>query len=121
VSYCRWSSDCHQSDVYVYEDVKGGWTTHVAGRRRVPIKPVPKPPEESLHAFDFVGYWAECSAWVEDESAWRWEDVPAHADETFNDDTPDECADRLEQLRSDGLIVPQYAIDSLRSEAKETP
>lgn len=26
MSYCRWSDD---SDVYVYEDCRGGWTTHV--------------------------------------------------------------------------------------------
>jgi hypothetical protein len=39
MSYCRWSSDFGECDVYVYEDVNGGWTTHVAGRRlkhRVP-------------------------------------------------------------------------------------
>jgi hypothetical protein len=34
MSYCRWSSDHFDCDVYVYEDVSGGWTTHVAGRRR---------------------------------------------------------------------------------------
>lgn len=29
MAYCRWSTpDC---DVYVYEDVMGGWTTHVKG------------------------------------------------------------------------------------------
>jgi hypothetical protein len=34
MSYCRWSSDHFECDVYVYEDCSGGWTTHVAGRRR---------------------------------------------------------------------------------------
>lgn len=34
MSYCRWSSDHFECDVYVYEDVSGGWTTHVAGRRQ---------------------------------------------------------------------------------------
>lgn len=33
MSYCRWGSDFGRCDVYVYEDVGGGWTTHVAGRR----------------------------------------------------------------------------------------
>lgn len=39
VSYCRWSSDFGECDVYVYANVSGAWTTHVAGRRlkhRVP-------------------------------------------------------------------------------------
>ena len=34
MSYCRWSSDRWQSDVYCYSDVIGGYTTHVARSRR---------------------------------------------------------------------------------------
>lgn len=33
MSYCRWSSDHFECDVYVYANVSGAWTTHVAGRR----------------------------------------------------------------------------------------
>jgi hypothetical protein len=33
MSYCRWSSDFGECDVYVYANVSGMWTTHVAGRR----------------------------------------------------------------------------------------
>lgn len=40
MSYCRWSSMNWMCDVYVYEDVDGGWATHVAGRRRA-IPPIP--------------------------------------------------------------------------------
>jgi hypothetical protein len=39
MSYCRWSSEHFECDVYVYANVSGAWTTHVAGRRlkhRVP-------------------------------------------------------------------------------------
>jgi hypothetical protein len=118
MSYCRWSSDCHQSDVYVYADVQGGWTTHVAGRRRVPVKPVPAPPDNT-YPDAVIEYWMECSRWVDDWTAWEWAPVPAHAGESFNDDTPGGCADRLEQLRAAGVNVPQYAIDRLREEAKE--
>ena len=35
---------------------------------------------------------------------------------SFFDDSAAQCADRLELLRQEGLRVPQYAIDSLRSE-----
>lgn len=31
MSYCRWSTDDGRSDVYVYHDIRGGWTTHVRG------------------------------------------------------------------------------------------
>lgn len=44
MSYCRWStdlSDNKQSDLYVYEDVMGGYTIHVASRRRVINTPIP--------------------------------------------------------------------------------
>jgi hypothetical protein len=40
MSYCRWSSNDFQCDVYVYEDVAGGWTTHVACNRVVYSEPL---------------------------------------------------------------------------------
>lgn len=40
MSYCRWSSMNWRCDVYVYEDVNGGWTTHIA-RNRVIFPPPP--------------------------------------------------------------------------------
>lgn len=33
--------------------------------------------------------------------------------------TASECADFLEAKRKDGLVVPQYAIDELREEARD--
>jgi hypothetical protein len=41
----------------------------------------------------------------------------AHDGQTFDDPTPEACADRLEQLRAAGYVVPQSAIDRLREEA----
>lgn len=34
MSYCRWSSDGAQCDVYAYKSVHGGYRAHVAKRRR---------------------------------------------------------------------------------------
>lgn len=122
MSYCRWSSDCHQCDVYVYADVDGGWTTHVAGRKRRPLKPCPKPSSGSEDTFAerYVSYWMECTKWVEDESNWRWEDIDhSDAGESFNDPTASECAARLIRYKAEGLYVPQYAIDALLDEASE--
>ena len=39
-----------------------------------------------------------------------------HAGETYSEGSPGDCADRLEEIRSSGLNVPQYAIDALREE-----
>jgi hypothetical protein len=36
--------------------------------------------------------------------------------ESFNDPTPQSCAERLEALRSEGYVVPQGVIDALRAE-----
>ena len=35
MSYCRWSSDNFKCDIYAYEDVKGGYTIHVASNKIV--------------------------------------------------------------------------------------
>ena len=143
MSYCRWSSDFGECDVYVYADASGGWTTHVAGRRlkhRVPDE------IRALAAVDFVaGHMAEAE-WREtlpcDELPCQTmqadgttkpgtfktpksseyislAEISPLAGQSFNDSTPGECADRLEALRAAGFNVPQYAIDELREEQKE--
>lgn len=69
MSYCRWSSDFFECDVYVYANVSGMWTTHVAGRR---FKH--KVPDELKAAYpphsdpDWVDKYMQCEAAVE---AWR--------------------------------------------------
>lgn len=120
MSYCRWSTDDFQCDVYVYADARGGWTTHVAGRRVVYKEPLPP-------VVPFPGEGESADAWFE-----RYRKVNAMHDEAdlvdiglpydgdcFSDDTPSECADRLAMLHDLGYIVPQDAIDALRQEQDE--
>ena len=117
MSYCRWTDD---SDVYVYEDASGGWTTHVAGRRR--IDPPPGPSLELLRDGQVFWYLMldRMSDSAREVTGDPMEDLAApSAGKSFNDPTPGECADRLEALRAEGLMVPQYAIDDLREEARE--
>jgi hypothetical protein len=113
MSYCRWSSDDFQCDVYVYASDQG-YTTHVAGRRPAFAKPLPP-------LADYPDAW-----FVRHEVVRRMVEVAElvdigleHDGESFYDYTPDECAERLEYLRSCGYNVPQYAIDELREEAAE--
>lgn len=114
MSYCRWSSDDFKCDVYVYEDVAGGFTTHVAGNRVVYTKELPPPlphdatPKEWLERHDKVS-----------KIYRRSKRVPIGLpfdDQSFNDDTAKECAERLIKLKEIGYNVPQYAIDALLAE-----
>lgn len=141
MSYCRFSSDNWHCDVYVYEDVSGGWTTHVAGRRRL-FPPIPDVPIMRMPSFG--GRWDRERRRMAYPSQWHalaarivfgfwafWHNrvhmlsvrliplrpIGLHFDgETFNDPTPVECAERLEWLRSLGYIVPQDVIDALHEE-----
>lgn len=136
-------------DVYVYENCYDGWTTHVARRRKVipPIPDlllsdfsmsVNRWSKCELHKTTrkmvYPIWWREIiyRAWTRFAMFWHnhihgltLSIIPAkpiglpHDGEDFDDDTPDECADRLEHLRALGYRVPQYAIDALREEAKE--
>lgn len=127
MSYCRWSTNDYQCDVYVYEDASGGWTTHVARRRWTYTTPLPEPVSIPRHASPDEDWrvWA-----VRDSVVTRMHGKPAHgywtdlpesvAGRTFSHDTPGECADNLEALRDAGLNVPQDAIDTLREEDNET-
>ena len=114
MSYCRWSSDDFQCDVYVYADVAGGYTTHIASHRPVIDR-------STLPALD-----GTTEAWLARHAAVMdllddADSVPIGGEydgETFNDPTPAEAADRLEALRAAGYVVPQYAIDDLRDETE---
>jgi hypothetical protein len=117
MSYCRFSSDDCQCDVYCYEDVSGGWTTHVASKRVVFDVPLPPPVEYVPHAEAFFARLEAVRDIVKLSKR-----VPIglpYDGESFNDPTPGEAADRLEMLRDAGYRVPQSAIDMLREEAAE--
>lgn len=114
-------------DVYVYESTYGGFTTHVAARRRI-IPPIPnvhirfnskRPALINKLIYSFATFW------YNNVHMMSLRFIPLrpiglpHDGENFCDETPSECADRLEKLRAIGYNVPQYAIDALREEAKE--
>ena len=99
-------------DVYVYADVQGGWTTHVAAKRHVEKAPDFSDPKMPLDE------WMEASKrrdeWFD---AAEIKQIGLEFDgETFSDDTPKECAERLLRLRETGYNVPQYAVDALMEE-----
>ena len=123
MSYCRWSCDDFQCDVYVYEHCHGGWVIHIADLRRTP------PAETRPAPLDPPDWWAHgkaaADAFMRRRDAVRdWlataPSLPIglpHDGETISTETPAECADELERLRSVGYNVPEHAIDELRAEA----
>lgn len=122
MSYCRFSSDDWQCDVYVWADVGGGWSTEVAGCRWI-FNDLPDP-VDLPHPFTD----AQFHAWLEryrrvmemhgDESHGHWLHLPApEGGRSYRHATPGECADNLERLRGAGFNVPQDAIDALRGES----
>jgi hypothetical protein len=122
MSYCRWSSDKGYCDVYVYEDVSGGWTTHVASKRRPKGRPdgYLEVIERQFKAATELDTQA-CADAASIQEKWDEENPPfdiehVEAGESFNHAEPGECADNLERLRREGFQVPQYAIDGLRED-----
>lgn len=121
MSYCRWSSDGFQCDLYCYEDVTGGWTTHVAARRRrerisPDFQDIIKMPREQWNAALKL-YNAELT------KALSAEDHPPiglpYDGETFNDPTLEAFLERVIMLRDAGYKMPSYLIPNIEQEIAE--
>lgn len=133
MSYCRWSSDRFQCDVYCYESVYDGYVVHVASSRDPEDNLAPLFPiyslEELLHVSDdelsevrskYEREYAEWSARREDPDYPKimLKDVsPQFAGTSHYRATARECAALLMEIRESGLNVPQYAIDALIEDA----
>ena len=117
MSFCRWSSDNFDCDVYVYEHCDGGFPIHLASCRLVGVEACPKlDTSEPYDPEAFLASYQAQHAWIADA-----ERAPIglpHDGETWWAATAGECADKLEELRRIGYHVPQYAIDDLRHEAE---
>lgn len=107
MSYCRWSSDNYESDLYVFHDVNGGWTTMIAGNRLKTgyLKKFNKALEDNL--------WEEASKYCIEHY------LPL-ADQTFKDSTRKKCLKRLKKLKELGYRVPDHAIKRLQKEITES-
>ena len=120
MSYCRWSSDGFKCDVYVYEDVSGGWTCHVAARKVVNFHEAPTQPgsildedkEEWMIKHRAYMHWLEYDAIREN--------IGLEFDgKSFNTESATSMANELTMLKEMGYQVPEYAIESLYEEGLE--
>jgi hypothetical protein len=122
MSYCRWSNDDFRCDLYCYEDVAGGWTTHVAARRYVGSSERPHEEWRLLLGNDEeqAEFWRQHAAlheWLEKAQL-----VPpglGHDGKTFHDYSLEDFLARLLMLQGAGYFFPPSVIDDVRQEIKE--
>jgi len=115
MSYCRFSSDNFKCDVYCYEHVGGYWQIHVAEQRYDMLDFPDSPPIEQVE--EWILWQAKRSELMETA---RLESIGLSLDgNNYQEHSPGDAADRLEEIRAAGYHVPQYAIDRLREEQEE--
>lgn len=122
MSLCRWSTDNYACDLYVYEDVRAGWTIHVAGNRIV--GDIPKLPPlngdrspEAIERWN-LAYVAQCA--FLDSCDWEPIGLPFDG-ETFREPSRDHLVERLLALRSAGYHFPDNVLDQARGGLPVTP
>lgn len=127
MSYCRWSTNDFQCDIYCYEYVYGGYTTHVAGNRVIfpeplpPAIPWPEPgaPKDVIEKWS-VEYSARQTAVMETiRKAERTPIELPYVGETFNDPDLESFLARLLELKRVGYIFPDDVIETVREELAE--
>lgn len=118
MSYCRWSSDNWKCDVYCYEDVSGGWTTHVAASKRKGVPEANFPEEDTEEG---KAKWAaEMKAKMD-----FLKDAPLipiglpHYGESFNDGSLEAFKARLTMLKGVGYNVPPYVFETIDDEIND--
>lgn len=119
MSYCRWSSMNHSCDLYVYADVNGGYTCHVAGRKRVSDTPCPDIPKEwwKLPADELLELHNKQNEWV--ESAELVDIGLPHDGESFYCQPRDTMVDTLKMLKEAGYTMPEDLIEIIQGETDE--
>lgn len=124
MSYCRWSSNNWNCDVYCYEG-SDGFTTHVARNRVVgEVPPLPAfPPQDADEAT--VHAWAEQAAAAHKRQSDFLETCQRVAiglpwdGHSFYDPDLTTFLERLTVLRDLGYTVPQYVFDAIEQELLE--
>lgn len=118
MSYCRFSCDDFQCDLYVYESVYGGFVTHVAGNRVVFQEPLPAPvPFTEDHLDAWLERHQKVMAMM--ETVTRERITLPFAGETFGDDTLEGLIARLAELKALGYRYPSHVDEVLAAELAE--
>lgn len=118
MAYCRWSSNDFQCDLYVFADVGGGYTTHVAGSRYVFKEPLPDAvPFDLEHLEESMERDAKISEMCETAQL-QPIGLPLDGESFFNLDQEDTVA-LLQRLHKMGYRFPTDIIEDIRGDADE--
>ena len=113
MSYCRWSTDDHMCDLYVYDSVSGGIAIHIAGNRLIYKDALPEPVSYlDIDAFmarhEKVGQMIDAADRVKI-------DLP-YAGESLDGLSNEEAIEFLIELRQLGYRFPEHVIGMIQEE-----
>jgi len=112
MSYCRFSSDYFNCDLYIYEDITGSYAMHIAGSRyifdRTPIKST-KTAEDFVDNHDYVMDALETADVVEIK-------LP-YAGESFYFSELSQVIEKVKELQALGYVVPSNLVETLDAQA----
>ena len=119
MSYCRFSSNDYQCDIYVYHDVGGGITVHVAGTRVMYQEPLPKPVPFSE---DRIQEWLKRNQEVERmfEMSPHEDIVAEHAGESFYGLSEEGAVGLIRKLQGLGYRIPEGVVEALQEDLLES-
>lgn len=115
MSFCRFSSDNWRCDVYCYEHVDGGFTTHVAGNRIV--GDIPTEPSWDLLKDNPDQFMVEHNAVMAFLETCKRDPIGLpHDGAHFNDATLGDMRATLQMLKAEGYNVPAFVFDCIDEE-----
>ena len=119
MSYCRWSSDDFESDLYIYESIEG-FQVHVASNRHN-IDRSGLPPVKELGEEGWIEAWLARHAAVQElvsDAPLEKIDLPQAGGSFRHFDTGWEAADKVAELAALGFHVPDGVVEALREEGR---
>lgn len=116
MSYCRFSSDNFRCDVYAYQSTHDDYVLHVASHRREADTPIPEMPPNwwELPAEEMQAAMGRQDDWLEHAPL-----VPINhpdAGESYRFASAEELYEKLLDLRSAGLRVPDFALEAVKED-----
>jgi len=132
MSYCRWSDDNMQSDVYVYEACMGdnyegeeSFVIHVADKHPINTEILGEDVETLAKRFLLDTYDPTTYSLSLEKRHWLMKNLkyvpvnPKHANKTYWADSLEELYEKLEMLHNDGLHIPKNVFRMIDEELIE--
>ena len=113
MSYCRWSTDDHMCDLYVYDSCSGGIAIHISANRLVYKDDLPEP-ESYLDIDAFMARHKKVGQMIDAADRVKI-DLP-YAGESWDGLSNEDAIEFLIELRQLGYRFPEYVIGMIQEE-----